>query len=153
MIIDLNKIPEEGITLSGEEPATILGLEEDRFLHTASPLAYTLTVQLASHQVIVSGSLKARLKVQCVRCAEFFSTTLQDSSFLRAYEIQTGMDTLDVTDDLREGILLLVPHFPLCSPDCKGLCPQCGANKNHGPCACAQEKDQAPWDNLNRIKF
>jgi len=153
MIIDLQKIPEDGMSLSGDEPASILGLEGDRFLRPSAPVHYDLTAQLASNQLILQGVLEAPIEVQCARCAEFFSTTLQDSSFLRAYEIQTGMDSLDVTEDVREGILLLVPNFPLCKPDCEGLCPQCGENLNLGACTCGQKQARGPWEQLNKINF
>jgi uncharacterized protein len=43
-----------------------------------------------------------------------------------------------------------VPHFVECRPDCKGLCPRCGANLNDGPCTCPPETD-VRWDALKRL--
>ena len=45
-------------------------------------------------------------------------------------------DELDVRETLREAILARLPEFPHCSPDCKGLCPRCGANLNRERCRC-----------------
>ena len=48
-------------------------------------------------------------------------------------------DTLDLDELLTEDLLLDVPSKFLCSPDCKGLCPSCGKNLNHGDCDCQQD--------------
>ena len=50
-------------------------------------------------------------------------------------------DVVDVTDALRESLLLAIPARVLCKPDCKGLCCRCGANLNDGPCGCEPELD------------
>ncbi len=47
---------------------------------------------------------------------------------------------LDLEDPMREYALLSIPMLPLCREDCKGLCPQCGANLNDGPCDCDTEQ-------------
>ena len=46
---------------------------------------------------------------------------------------------LDLDELLTEDLLLDVPSKFLCSPDCKGLCPSCGKNLNHGDCDCQQD--------------
>lgn len=53
------------------------------------------------------------------------------------YDLPADAVTLDVTQAVREEIGLRVSVFPLCRPDCKGLCPTCGADLNAGPCGCA----------------
>lgn len=45
---------------------------------------------------------------------------------------------IDLADAVREEVALAAPGFPLCRPDCAGLCPRCGADLNQGPCACAR---------------
>ncbi len=46
---------------------------------------------------------------------------------------------LDLTELLRQNILLSMPIKPLCSDECKGLCPTCGRNLNEGPCNCPSD--------------
>jgi uncharacterized protein len=46
--------------------------------------------------------------------------------------------TLDLRPAVREQWLLEAAVLPLCRPDCKGLCPTCGADLNTGPCDCAR---------------
>ena len=45
-------------------------------------------------------------------------------------------DVIDITEPLREGLLLAEPMQALCKPDCRGLCPVCGADLNDGDCGC-----------------
>jgi uncharacterized protein len=45
-------------------------------------------------------------------------------------------DGVGLRDALREFILLSVPMRAVCKEDCKGLCPNCGRNRNEGPCGC-----------------
>lgn len=45
-------------------------------------------------------------------------------------------DVVDVTDALRESLLLAIPARVLCKPDCKGICPVCGADRNVTECHC-----------------
>ena len=49
--------------------------------------------------------------------------------------------TLDLSDLLREELLLFFPTKMLCKPDCKGLCCKCGKNLNDGPCDCQKDVD------------
>ena len=63
-------------------------------------------------------------------------------------------EELDITDDVREEALLLLPMNLLCSPDCRGLCPQCGANLNRETCSCTAEPDQdSPWSALDQLQL
>ena len=152
MIIRLEKLPEQGIRLEGEEPPDVLALETSAEFHPGGPLSYDLYAQLVDGLLIVRGTLSAEMKGCCARCLQFFSTTVSDSGFLRDFSVSENAEEVDVTDDLREAILLNLPHFPLCDESCKGLCPQCGKDLNEGPCGCSKEKDGGAWgalDNLN----
>src|ERR1044072_582574 len=46
-------------------------------------------------------------------------------------------DQIDLNELLREQFYLELPMKPLCTEDCKGLCPQCGTNLNTGTCDCS----------------
>ncbi len=50
-------------------------------------------------------------------------------------------ETLDLEPLLREQFVLAIPYSPLCREDCKGLCPQCGIDRNTGTCACEKPID------------
>lgn len=46
---------------------------------------------------------------------------------------------LDVTEAVRQHLLLALPMVPVCRPDCRGLCPRCGTNLNERECGCARD--------------
>ena len=60
---------------------------------------------------------------------------------------------LNLVDVLREDIWLAWPRDAVCRPDCKGLCPICGANRNQGECRCERGDADHPFAALGRIKF
>jgi uncharacterized protein len=53
---------------------------------------------------------------------------------------------LDVEAMAREGLVLALPMVARCSPECQGLCPQCGANLQLDPCGCVEDSDDRPVD-------
>lgn len=63
------------------------------------------------------------------------------------YVIDPGVHELDLRPVVREQWLLAAPGFLECRPDCRGLCPRCGADLNAGPCACPPATD-ARWGAL-----
>ena len=153
MIIDLPKLDPDGEQVEGEEVPELLGLDPQGSIHTEGPVCYDLFVQLVGHELVVQGRLSVELAVTCGRCAEIYSTNLTISDFLRAFEIQAGQEAVDLTGDIREEVLLNLPHYPVCASDCKGLCPQCGRNLNDGPCGCTAPRDDARWSGLNDLKL
>ncbi|MCE9615358.1 MAG: DUF177 domain-containing protein [Lentisphaerae bacterium] len=60
-----------------------------------------------------------------------------------------GRDCVDLTGDIREAMILAFPGYPVCSPECKGLCATCGVNLNEAACRCAPPDDNR-WAILNR---
>ena len=60
-------------------------------------------------------------------------------------------DELDLEPLARDAVLLDLPLAPLCSDGCLGLCPQCGANWNEGPCACPPSTDPR-WSALDALR-
>jgi uncharacterized protein len=67
------------------------------------------------------------------------------------YPIPARTRDLDLRDALREELLLAVPQFVECSPDCRGLCPECGANLNAAPCGCRPKRDPR-WEGLSALR-
>ena len=101
--------------------------------------------------LLVQGTLESQLMLGCVRCLESFdlSVTLELEETFRipaagskpnsTYKI--GDDGwLDLAPLIREQAWIATPMKPLCRPDCQGLCPQCGENRNLGLCGCGEQK-------------
>ena len=55
---------------------------------------------------------------------------------------------VDIDPLVRDDIVIRYPSKLLCSPDCKGLCPNCGKNLNEGDCDCAKEQTDPRLDAL-----
>ena len=60
---------------------------------------------------------------------------------------------IDLARAIREQILLSVPPSPLCSEDCKGLCPKCGKDLNDGECGCDRTVLDPRWAALKGIQL
>jgi len=87
---------------------------------------------------------------ECVRCLESFHLPIQ-IRLEELFALNPGPQvsdpvyliapdgTIDLVYPLREQILLAQPLKPVCRPDCKGLCMNCGKNLNEGPCDCSDE--------------
>ncbi len=60
---------------------------------------------------------------------------------------------IDLTPLMYEQIMLALPTRPLCGEECRGLCPQCGINRNTGQCACVAEAGDPRWSVLRNLKI
>lgn len=153
MKIMIARIPEEGSQYEGDDPGAILELEKEPFIKVAGDVHYALHAQHVSDELVVRGTLSVGMDLKCARCSDFFSTTVVDSGFLRAYPASEDTDSVDITEDMRENLLLHVPGFPVCSEECKGLCAQCGANLNKGSCSCMAGDRPNPWSALDSLNL
>ena len=123
----------------------------------------------AGQQVRLAGSISAIVEFDCDRCLKPLSVAV-DQSFDLLYipplgseeEHELGEDDLsiafyqgdqiDVDDLVREQIELALPMARLCSDECRGLCPDCGANLNEAECACKLEQVDPRWAALKELK-
>jgi uncharacterized protein len=153
MIIEIQKISAEGSTYQGELAPAILDLENDKFIQAHKPVQYDLRAEIVTDQVLVSGQIRTELDLLCVACAEFFSTIVQVSSFLRAYSIQSNLETIDLTDEIREEILLAVPYYPRGEVDEHERCKRCGRDTKQIGNVSPPADSPEIWDTLNRLQL
>ena len=57
---------------------------------------------------------------------------------------------VDLTEAVRQTVLIALPMVTICQEDCKGLCSQCGKDLNQGPCDCQPETD-VRWIALEQL--
>ena len=153
MIIEVTKIPESGLKIKAVEPGEILDLGEGAEFSPDGPVSCDLYVQLVDDILIVRGTVTIPLKAQCARCTQIFSTSVTDSGFLRDFSGIQGTEEVDVTEAIREALILSLPHFPLCDEECKGLCAHCGKDLNEGPCNCRDVGEGGTWGALDSLKL
>lgn len=92
-----------------------------------------LEFSVGGSRILMEGRLTGSWLVPCNRC-------LKPHPIPLAGELEetypTTQDSIDVSDQVRQALVLSLPVRSLCREDCKGLCPGCGANLNDEPCRC-----------------
>ncbi|MDX2163480.1 MAG: YceD family protein [bacterium] len=91
--------------------------------------------------ILVQGTLEVGLEDECARCLDPVQHVIDiDVEELYAYPDPNGSEytlsddgVLDLSPLVRDEALIADAQGTLCRPDCKGLCPECGANLNHDP--------------------
>ena len=81
-----------------------------------------------------------------------FEHSLMVDQFVVHQEL-AGNDFVDLTDNIREDILLQLPQRALCRENCRGLCPRCGVDLNKTTCQCTPPKGDLCWHALDQIKL
>jgi DUF177 domain-containing protein len=125
-----------------------------------SPVEADFVLESIEGGVSVTGSVTAAWTGSCRRCLAAASGTLR----LHARELFVahgdGAETYPMRDDeldlepmVRDAVLLELPQAPLCRPECKGLCPTCGADRNVEDCGCADPVGDPRWAALAALRF
>ncbi|MEO6157198.1 MAG: DUF177 domain-containing protein, partial [Ilumatobacteraceae bacterium] len=111
-----------------------------------------LRLEALTDGIVVDGRVAVDWVGTCRRClAATCGTT--DSEIHELYQQHvTNPDSFEIVDDqvdlgamVREVVLLDAPTTPLCRPDCAGLCPICGVDRNAEVCGCAIERSDPRW--------
>ncbi len=141
------KISPDALALSLSEPADNLDFNHD--------IEYSFHVSGVSDGILVAGDVSVVLSSECGRCLEQYDFNLTLNEICHFYEHITGHE-LDITDDIREDILINLPSKYLCSDKCKGLCLTCGKNLNKNECDCKIEpeindKGKNQWHALDKL--
>jgi uncharacterized protein len=125
------------------------------------------TLDKSSNQILLTGEIRTIAHFECDRCLAPFSKPLLasytmvyvpegiDAAHLDPAEMQilpSGLHVIDVTEDVRQSMLLGVPLKVLCSETCKGLCASCGKNLNTGSCSCKEATVDYRWEKLRRLQ-
>ncbi|MCZ6678121.1 MAG: DUF177 domain-containing protein [Candidatus Poribacteria bacterium] len=137
-------------------PADIdLELEDVRFIGF---IHGGLQLLRQGQDVYATGNFSASIELPCRRCGESFETHFEaeieiqfyptdeapptDSVLMDTGERYYSGSTIDLSEDVRQVVVLETPTWLLCSESCKGLCTQCGENLNVTDCGChiAEEK-------------
>ena len=182
MLFTITELERDPIDFSVQLPANTIdfGFEAEQIGDLASEGRAEILHEHRGPKEIVSdirlrGSFHGKFEVPCARCVEPVRHELNGEfdllfrppgvdDFGSEHAIST-QDTeigyyenggLALEDVLREQVLLSLPARTLCQPDCKGLCPRCGLNRNETPCLCEEKPSDPRWEALadlgNRIK-
>ena len=121
MKVHILQIPPEGKHYEGEDPNTILDLHEEN-AKPVSPVRYDLNVGLSDGGLFATGEVGVDMQLQCVSCLEHFKQPIEVKDFATQVEL-TGAEMVDLTDPIREDILLALPAHPHCDWNGERVCP------------------------------
>jgi uncharacterized protein len=99
------------------------------------------------HPVGAAGARQGAAGLSAARDSAGEERELSAADFLVPVDAD---DTIDVTEVIRQHIVLALPIAPRCREDCRGLCQQCGADLNDGPCGCVPNAVDPRLDVLRR---
>ena len=142
----------------------------DERVSLTAPANVTGTVRLAGNELFVNGHVDTRAQAECDRClkpvelpvsADFALEYITGSAYessetaeLTEAEMSVSVfdgDAIDVDEIVKEQILLAVPTRMLCREDCKGICPECGIDRNTGNCNCVSDDVDPRWAALKNL--
>lgn len=118
-----------------------VGLAGDTCFSFQEPLRIFFRAQWAEGSPWVQGKTHSILSAACARCLVPFPYKVEA---VFRMEISPVGPSASVKEEIRQSILLTLPHSPLCQEKCRGLCPQCGQNFNEGSCDCPKEAKKMP---------
>jgi uncharacterized protein len=179
VIVRLKDIKEQGLTLDFAEEARLFPalaeLVADREIEFLQPVRTSLKVVWAGAMVEVRGQSATRVKLPCGRClvmqevpidAQYELTFVkelppvseeddEDEIELGAEEmglIEFHGEEIDLREAIQEQIIMALPLRTLCDEACRGLCSQCGANRNEADCQCSPTEFQNRFSVLKEFK-
>jgi len=123
-----------------------------------------------NRSIMAKGTLRTEIERTCSRCLSLFSCPLTlniEEEYSPTMDVVTGTslslpgepgcftidenNILDLTEAIREYVLLATPIKPLCHQNCIGLCPTCGGNLNQVLCNCPLKPADSRWSELSKF--
>jgi uncharacterized protein len=163
--VDLGQLGREGSvvvegTISAEDD-----LWKDTDLQWAGDVDVRLRAAFAgTGEVVARGRARGTLRQECRRCLEPVETTVDHDLTLvfvedgaqheddgSTYVFEASGAELDLSEAVREELVLAVNPYVVCDPECRGLCPRCGKDLNEGPCDCTEEETDPRWAALRDL--
>jgi uncharacterized protein len=171
MFLDLSRLEDGRVSARFEidrESPVLTGFEGD----LREPLIFDVEVRNPSGSTyVVTGTLSGVVVSPCRRCLEPTETTL-NVPFRMIYQVagrdaerseepgdddivwlERGARRIELDDQVRDRLFLEAERFPLCRPDCRGICPNCGQNLNEASCDCRVEAADSRWQALEKLQL
>ena len=176
MKIRIDDLKDKTVVLSDEESLagypTLMALQDAGECLFLAPLRIHLTVVKEYDHIRVNGRVETSLRLNCARClaehqleikSPFTIFYMRAADIAQDEEVELAEDELisatyegdeiDFTAEIAAQIIMAIPFKPLCSEDCRGLCPICGADLNIGECACDRNESGFRFSVLKNLKI
>ncbi len=178
MRIRLDDIKDEGLQLEGSEEFAsypiLTEMVEAGEVRFVSPVKTELRLYRVDRMIEVEGRVETVVELTCSRClADFevplaarfaltYTDRLPDIESEDGEEVEVGADEMglilfegeeiDLREGIQEQVVMAVPYRPLCRKDCKGLCPECGGDRNSRQCDCESSDFSLKFAALKNFK-
>ncbi len=144
----------------------------DPTLEAVGPLVGSVSLMRTNQGILATGRLRTKLRTTCRRCLEPCILDVEFELEEEFYPVERigeapldefpeedrdealridGQHTLDLSEVVRQNLWLAAPEDALCRPDCAGLCPRCGGNRNLGECECSEPPIDMRWAALGAL--
>lgn len=172
--VRLEDITAEGVTLFLDLEPAGLDLTDSKDVRPSGNIKGEATIRKAGKKFRVRLNLDFALVMPCSRCLAETEQSFSESAEFVFIPIPPAMspeqrleeedfatqffsgEEIDIAPLIREMVILAIPIKPLCKPDCKGLCPVCGADRNrerceHTPVVEKKESTDLRWSKLREL--
>ena len=147
MKIELRQLSDyQDVVIQSEEDPSALDLRTAGIL-ISGPVKVKAIVSKIENSLNLKINLQAKALGQCSRCLNDIVLPIA-KDFRLNIAIDKSDTSIDISEDIRQEIILEYPDKPLCEETCLGLCVNCGRNLNEGNCNCAPPRN--PSQNLLR---
>jgi uncharacterized protein len=151
MLLYLSEMVRANKPLVREETVELEGIEREvPQLVRLDPVRVRVKALEENGLFHVHAEQRTRASFTCSRCLSPFEKTLSGqwtqvftNRADRAEQEEICFvegDHIDLTPYVREAVLLEIPYAPVCREECRGLCPECGADRNWETCSCRTER-------------
>ncbi|MFM6980043.1 MAG: YceD family protein [Micrococcales bacterium] len=133
--------------------------EGSAFVAKGAKLELDLRLESVHEGILATGDIFTTAKSECSRCLDALKLDVEvDFQELFAYS-GTSEDDLLVQDDsidldpvIRDAVVLSLPFTPVCSPDCAGLCAECGVKLADNPGHAHEAAIDSRWSELQKFE-
>jgi uncharacterized protein len=170
MIIDLTQLEKDELHIEHKYLADEINLEDSEH-SLISPCEVSIDLRRRGREIDLRGKLQTQVSATCDRCLadvkidvknEFKLVCLPidklsqtDELILERHELDFSSyqdEKIDIDDLIRVQVQLAIPMSNLCRKNCKGLCSQCGEDRNLVDCKCDQQDSDLRWQALADLK-
>jgi uncharacterized protein len=151
MKVEVHRISPDGEVVEGVSPLEPAQMDEAGVWFDR-PVHLRLKLSVVNRRFIAMGSYDTCLSMECHRCLGRYEYPVSSTDYIWEQPVRlSGDEIIDLTEGIREEIILNLPLKNLCSEDCLGLCPRCGKNLNEGPCGCPQAEPPSTFSELDTL--
>ena len=118
LIVDASRVDSEGEEIEGEVMAVDL---DEEFVKAFGGVRYRLSLQVFGTELLVRGHLEQDFDLVWARCGKDFDDAIEVDDVTQAYECGERSPEVDLTEDVRESIILALPTYPVCDETCPGV--------------------------------